>query len=105
MSFREIAGRQIEVDSEGFLIDPEQWDEQIAAVIAKEEDIPELNEDHWRAIEFMRKDYKENDQIPTIRRMKKVGGIDTKLMYQLFPKGPAKKAARISGLPKPQGCV
>ncbi|MBD3376767.1 TusE/DsrC/DsvC family sulfur relay protein [candidate division KSB1 bacterium] len=105
MSSKEIAGRQINVDNEGFLTDPEQWDKEIANQLAAEEGIPELKEDHWKVIEFMRKDYKENAQIPTIRRMKKVGGIDTKMLYELFPKGPAKKAARISGLSKPQGCV
>jgi len=101
----ELAGVQIDVDDEGFMTNPDQWSREVAMELAKDEGIDELNPDHWKVIEFMRKDYMEKGQPPTIRRMNKVGHIETKLLYQLFPNGPAKKAARISGLSKPQGCV
>jgi dissimilatory sulfite reductase related protein len=96
---------QVEVDVEGFLTDPNQWTKDIAPIIAKEEGINKLTERHWKVIEFMRKDFKENGQVPTIRRLNKVGNVPTKELYELFPNGPAKKAAKISGLAKPQGCV
>ena len=105
MPVREIAGKQVDFDDEGFMTNPDQWDEEIAKVLAEEEGIPQLTEGHWQVINFMRADYKERGQAPTIRRLNKVGGIPTKDLYEWFPKGPAKKAARIAGLGKPQGCV
>lgn len=105
MPTKTIAGKTVEVDADGFLVNPDDWTEEMAAEIAKEEGIEELTEGHWKVINFMRKDFKEKGQIPTIRRMKNAGGIPTGELYQLFPDGPAKKAAKISGLGKPQGCV
>lgn len=105
MPVREIAGISVDVDAEGFMTHPDQWNENIAKVLATEEGIAELSNEHMKVIDFIRKDFKEKGQAPTIRRMNKVGGIPTKELYELFPKGPAKKAARIAGLGKPQGCV
>lgn len=105
MAVKEIAGVQVDVNDEGFLTNPKQWTKDIAKEIAKEEGIDELTEQHWQVIEFMRNDFDEKGIIPTIRRINKVGGVPTKDLYTLFPKGPAKKAARIAGLGKPEGCV
>jgi len=105
MPEREIAGVQVDVDDEGFMTNPDQWNKEIAKVLAQEEGISELTDGHWQVINFIRKDFAEKGQPPTIRRMKKVGGIATKDLYEWFPNGPAKKAARIAGLGKPQGCV
>jgi len=105
MSERELGGKKVNIDEEGFLTNPDEWDENVAKAIAQEEGIDELSDRHWDVIHFMRKDYKEKGEPPSIRRIKNVGGIPTKELYQLFPKGPAKIAARISGLEKPKGCV
>jgi dissimilatory sulfite reductase related protein len=105
MEVNEYKTIPVEVDAEGFLVNPDDWTEEIAAEIAKQEGIAELNEDHWKVIKFMRRDTKERGQIPTIRRLKNAGGIPIQDIYKLFPDGPAKKAAKISGLGKPQGCV
>ena len=102
---KEFAGKTVEVDAEGFLKNPADWDKDIAVAIAKEEGIDNLSDDHWRVIEFIRKDHQEKGTAPTIRRINKAGNIPTRLLYELFPNGPAKKAAKISGLGKPQGCV
>ena len=75
------------------------------AELAKELGIGDLSETHWKVINFMRSDFKEKGQIPTIRRIKNAGGVPTKDVYACFPEGPAKKSAMISGLGKPQGCV
>ncbi|MGC9513740.1 MAG: TusE/DsrC/DsvC family sulfur relay protein [Fidelibacterota bacterium] len=104
MTEKKIGNVSVEVDGEGFMTDPNQWNEDVAKAIAKELGI-ELTEEHFNVIRFMRKDYQENGTVPTIRRLNKVGGISTRDLYRLFPEGPAKKAAKISGLPKPQGCV
>jgi len=105
MSDKTIAGKTIQVDAEGFLVNPEDWNEEMAPELAKEFEINELTDAHWKVINFMRNDFKEKGQIPSIRRMKNAGGIPTKDLYDMFPDGPAKKAAKISGLSKPQGCI
>jgi dissimilatory sulfite reductase related protein len=105
MPTKKIASVTVEVDAEGFMTKPDQWTKEIAVKIAQEEGIKKLTDAHWKVIEFMRNDFSENGQVPTIRRLNKVGNIPTKELYALFPNGPAKKAAKISGLNKPQGCV
>ena len=105
MTSKTYAGKTVEVDEEGFLVNSDDWTEEMAPELAKEVGINELNDTHWKVIRFLRNDFKEKDQIPTIRRIKNAGGVPTKDVYDAFPNGPAKKAAMISGLGKPQGCV
>lgn len=92
-------------DAEGFLVNPDDWNEEIAIQIAREEGIEELTEAHWKVIHFMRQEFNEKGQVPTIRRIKNAGVASVQELYQLFPEGPAKKAAKIAGLGKPQGCI
>ena len=105
MATRDIAGKTIEFDADDHMADTSQWDENIAAELAKETGIDELNDRHWAVINFMRKVYQEDGDAPSIRRLTKESGVATKELYALFPKGPAKKAAKIAGLPKPKGCI
>jgi tRNA 2-thiouridine synthesizing protein E len=95
----------IERNEEGFLTNPEDWNKEIAKEIAKEEGISELNNDHWKVIEFCRDRADESGAAPTLRQITKGAGVPTKQLFALFPKGPAKKVAKISGLGKPEGCV
>ena len=104
MPLAELAGVQVEVDAEGFLTHHEQWNREIAEQIAKDEGI-ELTDRHWEVLEFFRKEFDEKGTAPTIRRLKKLNVVPTKELYALFPGGPAKKASKIAGLPKPKGCV
>jgi tRNA 2-thiouridine synthesizing protein E len=104
MSTELLAGQDIEVDPEGFLLNPDQWSPEIAAEIAREGGI-ELTEKHWKVIDFCRRTAAEKGSSPTVRGITKGTGISTKEMYQLFPKGPGILAAKISGLSKPKGCV
>ena len=97
-------GQDIEVTDEGFLVNPEDWTEDIAVEIAKSESI-DLTDEHWKVINYMRDDFEASGKVPSIRRLKNSGEVSTKDIYRLFPKGPAKKAAKISGLSKPEGCV
>lgn len=92
-------------DAEGFMTDPNQWTPEIAAVLAADEDIPLLSDRHWQVINFARAEFKRTGQSPTLRTISKQSGVDTKELYALFPKGPAKKVARIAGLGKPKGCI
>ena len=95
----------VERDAEGFFLHPEQWTEEMAPEIARESGIPELTARHWQVISFMRKAYLEHGAAPSIRTLGKASGVPIKELYQLFPKGPAKLAAKIAGIPKPRGCI
>lgn len=101
----EILGKSLAIDADGNLVSLQDWNEEIANEIAKAEGISELTEKHWKVINFMRKVYAETGDAPSIRKLTKESGVDTKTLYQLFPGGPAKKASRIAGLPKPKGCI
>lgn len=101
----EYAGQTIEVNEEGFLTDSNQWTPEIAEEIAVEIGIGDLTEQHWKVITFCREDAAKQGQPPGLRRISKLSGVNMKDLYQLFPKGPGKLAAKVSGLPKPQGCI
>jgi tRNA 2-thiouridine synthesizing protein E len=97
-------GREIHVNDEGFLTEYDEWEEDLAPVLAKNIDI-ELTPEHWKVINFLREDFKAQGETATTRRVQTVGGVPTKDQFVLFPKKPAKKMAYIAGLPKPHGCV
>jgi len=105
MSTTLLTYRDLALDAEGFLQKPEQWTEEIAHEIAGENGIAELTEKHWKVVRFMRAKYLETGAAPTIRTLGKDSGVAIKELYQLFPKGPAKLAAKIGGIPKPHGCI
>jgi TusE/DsrC/DsvC family sulfur relay protein len=100
-----IAEAPVDVDAEGFLTDPQQWNEPIAEAIAAQNGIPELTARHWLVVRFMRDRYLQTGNAPSIRSLGKESGVPVKELYQLFPKGPAKLAAKIGGIPKPKGCI
>jgi tRNA 2-thiouridine synthesizing protein E len=100
-----IADAPVDVDAEGFLTDPEQWNEVIAEAIARENGIAVLSERHWLVVSFMRDRYLKTGSAPSIRSLGKESGVPIKELYQLFPRGPAKLAAKIGGIPKPKGCI
>jgi len=99
------AGREVTVNEEGFFADPAQWTEDMAPQIASAEGIGELTDRHWQVIKFMRHEYETKGTGPTVRALGKTSGVTVKELYQLFPKGPAKLAAKIAGIPKPRGCI
>lgn len=105
MSTVELLGKKVDLDDQGYLKNPADWNEDMARELAREEGIPELTERHWAIISLMRKEFLEKGDAPSIRRLTKESGVPIKELYQLFPKGPAKKAARIAGVPKPTGCI
>jgi len=105
MPIATYAGRTVTVNDEGFFENPAEWNEEMAPEIARGEGIDKLSEDHWRVIKFMRAEYAEKGTGPTVRVLGKTSGVSIKELYQLFPKGPAKVAAKIAGIPKPRGCI
>ncbi|NOZ11087.1 MAG: TusE/DsrC/DsvC family sulfur relay protein [Gammaproteobacteria bacterium] len=111
MSAIEVGGKSIEVDEEGYLTNRDDWNEEIAAVMAKEDDC-DLDSNHWEVINFLREYYEEYQIAPAVRVLtkaigKKLGADkgNSKYLYELFPYGPAKQACKYAGLPKPTGCV
>ena len=106
MATKTIAGKTVEVNEEGFMTNPNEWAKEIAVEIAREEGIPELTEAHWKVIDYCRQSAVGNSgKAPTLRNITNGAGVSTKDLFALFPKGPAKEVAKISGLGKPEGCV
>lgn len=95
----------VTLDAEGFMTDPDEWTPEIAVILAQEEGIEELTDGHWAVINFVRDDYANTGKFPSLRAISKRSGVNTKEIYQLFPKGPARKIARTSGFGKPKGCI
>jgi tRNA 2-thiouridine synthesizing protein E len=105
MAPREIAGTTVQINDEGFMTNPNEWNKDIAVELAKEEGLVELTPAHWQVIDFCRQTAASSGAAPTLRQITNGAGVSTKDLFALFPKGPAKKVARISGLGKPEGCV
>lgn len=95
----------IEVDEDGFMTQPEAWNEDVAKALATTEGVDELGEDHWKVINYLRDYFQQFGVAPMIRKLCKQTGYDLKQIYELFPSGPAKGACKVAGLPKPTGCV
>ncbi len=96
---------EIELDEDGFMVEPELWNEDVARYLASKEGIEELSEEHWTVINFLREHYLKHQVAPMIRKLCKETGCSLKRIYELFPTGPAKGACKLAGLPKPAGCV
>ncbi|MEO1783699.1 TusE/DsrC/DsvC family sulfur relay protein [Thermodesulfobium sp. 4217-1] len=105
MPFIDVNGEQLEVDEDGFLQDPEKWNEDVAKYLAKTEQVEELTEEHWKMVNYLHDYFKKYQIAPMVRKLCKDNGMDLKKVYELFPTGPAKGACKIAGLPKPTGCV
>lgn len=100
-----VNGREIALDEDGFVLNPEQWDEDVAVFCAPDEWVNELTEDHWKVIRYLRDYYTMFQLAPMVRRLCTETGNSLKNIYELFPTGPSKGACKLAGLPKPPGCV
>jgi TusE/DsrC/DsvC family sulfur relay protein len=100
-----VGDRTFEVDNDGFIQEPEQWDDEVAAALAQVEGVESLTDDHWKLVRFVRNYFIEFGVAPMIRDLCKATGLKLNQIYDLFPSGPAKGACKVAGLPKPTGCV
>lgn len=100
-----LGSKEIEIDEDGFIQEPDLWDEGVAKDLAKTEEVAEMTPDHWTIVNFLRNYFLEFGIAPPIRMITKQTGFDLKTIYKLFPGGPAKGACKVAGLPKPTGCV
>lgn len=101
----ELGGKMVDIDEDGFIQDPEVWDEAVALSLAQTEGVDALTEDHWKVVNYLREYYLEYNMAPMIRKLCKSTDFKLKEIYDLFPSGPAKGACKVAGLPKPTGCV
>ncbi len=105
LPYIESGGKQVEVDEDGFIVDPGLWTTELAETLARTEDIESLTEEHWKIINYLNHYYREFGIAPMVRKLCKETGFSLDRIYELFSSGPAKGACKIAGLPKPTGCV
>lgn len=105
MAIFEYGDIKIEVDEDGFMQEPEEWNDEIAIALATTEAVDNLTEDHWKLVHYLRDYYLKFGIAPMIRKLCKETGFPLKKVYELFPSGPAKGACKVAGLSKPTGCV
>ncbi|MFD1803058.1 TusE/DsrC/DsvC family sulfur relay protein [Mixta tenebrionis] len=104
-------GQNIARDAQGYLLNPADWSEELALLIAAEESI-EMSEAHWEVVHFVRGFYMEFNTSPAVRMLVKAMAQkfgpekgNSRYLFRLFPDGPAKQATKIAGLPKPVKCL
>jgi TusE/DsrC/DsvC family sulfur relay protein len=95
----------LEVDEDGFMQEPDKWNEEAALALATTEGVDDMGDSHWKVVNYLRKYYLDFGVAPMIRKLCKETGYSLKEIYELFPSGPAKGACKVAGLPKPTGCV
>ncbi len=107
----EVAGKLIDTDKQGYLKAQDEWTTEVAEAIAAQEVIT-MTPEHWEVIWFVRTFYNEYRTSPAIRALVKAMELkfgpekgSSRYLYKLFPKGPAKQATKIAGLPKPVKCI
>jgi tRNA 2-thiouridine synthesizing protein E len=105
MALFESGDVKVEVDEDGFIQEPDKWNEKVASALASTEGVEELTENHWKVINYLRDYYAKFGVAPMIRKLCKETGFPLKEIYELFPSGPAKGACKVAGLAKPTGCV
>ena len=111
MPTMDFQGKTYEVDEDGYLVNLDDWNKELAGHIATLEEI-DMTEAHWEVVNFLRDYYAKYQISPMIKILvKEIGKVmgpekgNTKYLYELYPGGPAKQACKIAGLPKPTGCV
>lgn len=111
VDFVEFNNKQIETDKLGYLLNVHDWSSELAKVLAQSENI-EMTDNHWEVVNFVRAFYLEFDTSPAIRALVKAMALkfgpekgNSRYLQRLFPKGPAKQATKIAGLPKPAKCL
>ena len=100
-----VDGVTLDLDEDGFLQEPDLWNEKVALAFAGDEGVTEMTDEHWKVVNYLRDYYLKNKIAPMVRRLCKETGFSVKKIYELFPSGPAKGACKLAGLPKPTGCV
>ena len=101
----EQGGVTLLVDEDGFMQEPDKWNQAVASALATTEGVHALTDNHWKVVNYLREYYLQFGVAPMIRKLCKQTGFSLKEIYEMFPSGPAKGACKVAGLPKPTGCV
>ena len=103
-----VQKKNIQTDTEGYLVDPIDWDEEVAEVLARQENLT-LTDEHWAVIKFMREYYDEHqiaaDARFVIRFLADTRGKGSEAraaLFKLFPYGYVKQACKIAGMRRPR---
>ena len=100
---KQIAGKTIAVNEEGFMTNFSEWNEEVGNALATEANLT-LSPRHWEVIKYLQNEYK--NEVPlSIRKVGKSGVVDIKEFYALFPNAPLKTSTKIAGIPKPASCI
>jgi TusE/DsrC/DsvC family sulfur relay protein len=105
MSQLKVGELTLDLDEDGFIQEPDKWDQKVAAALAETEGVKELGDNHWKLVNYLRDYYLKFGVAPMIRKLCKDTGFKLNEIYEMFPSGPAKGACKVAGLPKPTGCV
>jgi tRNA 2-thiouridine synthesizing protein E len=100
-----VGEQRILVDEDGFVQEPEKWNQEVAAAIAASDGVSVLTRDHWKVVDYLRWHHREFAIAPMIRKLCKETGLTLKRIYDLFPSGPGRGACKVAGLPSATGCV
>ncbi len=100
-----VGENKLTLDEDGFIQEPELWNQDVAVALAKTEGVDTMGEEHWKLVNYLRDYYLKYGVAPMIRKLCKDTGFKLNKVYELFPSGPAKGACKVAGLPKPTGCV
>ena len=103
MTMTLIADAPVDIDAEGFLVDPEQWNETIAEAIARANGIPELSDRHWLVVRFMRERYLATGAAPSIRSLGKESGVPDQGALPALPQGAGQARRQDRRHPQAQG--
>jgi len=106
-----VDGKILNTTDDGFLVDLNDWDEEVAIEIARLNKL-ELSAQHWEIVFFIRNYYQQFKHLPNARvftkAIKKEFGEEkgnSRYLHKLFPEGPLKYACKIAGIPKPPTCL
>jgi len=100
-----VGDTTLELNEDGFLRQPELWNDAVAHALATSVGVPELTDEHWKVVRYLRQHYLDHGLAPMIRKLCKQTGVTLKRIYELFPSGPAKGACKVAGMPNANGCV
>jgi tRNA 2-thiouridine synthesizing protein E len=105
MSGVHVNGHNVELDDDGFLINLDDWSEDIVTYLALQNNISQITDSHWKVINYLRNYFKKFGAAPMTRKICKDTGFSLKEIYELFSSDHIKVAYKLAGLRKPTGCV
>ena len=100
-----LGGIEVEIDEDGYIQEPDKWNEKMAEDLAKTEECPPMGEDAWKVVNYLRDYYLKFEIAPPIRMLVKSTGFNLKTIEETTRNRYAKSACKVAGLPKPTGCL